>query len=49
MTKEQALSVIKEVCAKVQADLATHQTIQTAIQVLEREFAVAVVGEEKKK
>lgn len=35
MTIEQAIKIIKQVCANTQANLATHQQIQEAIRVVE--------------
>jgi hypothetical protein len=35
MDKVNALNIIRQACGSVQADLATHQQIQTAIQTVE--------------
>lgn len=35
MTKEQALEIIKKVCAEFRGNLAEHNTIQEAIKVIE--------------
>lgn len=35
---DQALNIVKQACAKLEADLATHTTIQQAIQVIEKEL-----------
>lgn len=44
MTTEEALQIIKEACASVVANLATHQKIQEAIAVLEAKEAKPVAG-----
>jgi hypothetical protein len=37
MNKEEAIQIIKQACAMVVANLETHQKIQEAIQVIEKE------------
>lgn len=35
MDKDQALNIIKQACASIQADLRTHEQIQSAIKAVE--------------
>ncbi len=39
MNKKEALQIIKQACASVVGDLRTHQQIQEAVQVIEKELA----------
>ena len=39
MNQEQALQIIKQACASIQANLATHQQVQKAIEIIEKGIA----------
>lgn len=40
MKPDQALNIVKQACANLQADLGTHTTIQQAIGIIEKELAL---------
>lgn len=48
MSKEQALQLIKNVCAAFQGNLDAHRNIQTALSVLEKELEITKCEEKDK-
>lgn len=50
MNKEQAIQILTQVCAMYRGTLEDHQQLQTALQVVKKEFETEIVDvkEEKK-
>lgn len=46
MNNEQALNIIKQACASIQANLETHNQIQVAIQTIEKSLNEPKTDEE---